>query len=65
MAEISLQGSPIRTNGELPAVGITARAVLVLDEDNRVLHAERVPEIAREPDYDRALKALGWMEAGS
>lgn len=42
-----------------PLAGITARAVLVLDEDDVVRHAELVPEIAQEPDYDRALAALG------
>lgn len=38
--------------------GLTARAVVVLDEANRVLHAELVPEIAQEPNYEAALKAL-------
>lgn len=38
--------------------GVTARAVLVLDEQDRVLHAELVPEIKQEPDYDAALAAL-------
>ncbi len=42
-----------------PLAGITARAVLVLDENDRVLHAELVPEIAQEPDYDAAIAALG------
>jgi thiol peroxidase len=37
--------------------GLTARAVLVLDENDRVLHAELVPEIGDEPDYDAALAA--------
>lgn len=41
-----------------PLEGITARAVLVLDEDNRVLHAELVPEITQEPDYQAALDVL-------
>ena len=41
-----------------PLAGITARAVVVLDADNKVLHAELVPEIAQEPDYDKALAAL-------
>ncbi|HEY5720158.1 MAG TPA: thiol peroxidase [Gammaproteobacteria bacterium] len=41
-----------------PLAGITARAVLVLDADNRVLHAELVPEITQEPDYAAALGAL-------
>ena len=41
-----------------PLAGITARAVVVLDADNRVLHAELVPEIGEEPNYDAALAAL-------
>jgi len=41
-----------------PLAGITARAVIVLDENNKVLHAELVPEIKQEPDYDAALAAL-------
>lgn len=41
-----------------PLEGITARAVLVLDENNKVKHAQLVKEIAQEPDYDAALKAL-------
>ncbi|KAA3612422.1 MAG: thiol peroxidase [Planctomycetota bacterium] len=42
-----------------PLAGLCARAVLVLDEKNQVIHAELVPEIAQEPDYDGALQALG------
>ena len=42
-----------------PLAGITARAVLVLDEDLKVLHAELVPEIGQEPNYDAAIAALG------
>lgn len=41
-----------------PLAGITARAVVVLDENDKVLHAELVPEIADEPDYESALAAL-------
>jgi len=41
-----------------PLKGLTARAVVVLDEGNRVLHCELVPEIKNEPDYDAALAAL-------
>jgi len=41
-----------------PLAGITARAVVVLDENDKVIYAELVPEIAQEPDYDRALAAL-------
>lgn len=38
--------------------GLTARAVVVLDENNKVLHSELVAEIADEPNYDAALAAL-------
>ncbi|HWA12082.1 MAG TPA: thiol peroxidase [Burkholderiales bacterium] len=38
--------------------GLTARAVVVLDENNKVLHSELVPEIAQEPNYEAALAAL-------
>lgn len=41
-----------------PLAGVTARAVLVLDVDNTVLHAECVAEIKNEPDYAAALAAL-------
>jgi thioredoxin-dependent peroxiredoxin len=41
-----------------PLKGLTARAVVVLDENNKVLHSELVPEIASEPNYDAALAAL-------
>ena len=41
-----------------PLKGLTARAVVVLDENNKVLHCELVPEIANEPNYDAALAAL-------
>ena len=41
-----------------PLKGVTARAVVVLDANNKVLHAELVPEIKQEPNYDAALSAL-------
>ncbi len=41
-----------------PLAGITARAVVVIDENDKVIHSELVPEIAQEPDYDAALAAL-------
>jgi thiol peroxidase len=41
-----------------PLAGVTARAVLVLDENNVVMHAQLVPEIKEEPNYDAALAAL-------
>lgn len=42
-----------------PLAGLAARAVLVLDENNTVLYAERVAEITEEPNYGDALAALG------
>lgn len=41
-----------------PLAGLTARAVIVLDADNKVLHSELVPEIKQEPDYEAALAVL-------
>ena len=41
-----------------PLAGLSARACLVLDENDKVVHAELVPEIGQEPNYDAALKAL-------
>jgi thiol peroxidase len=41
-----------------PLAGVAARAVVVLDENNCVLHSELVPEIKQEPDYAAALAAL-------
>lgn len=41
-----------------PLAGLTARAVVVLDESDKVLHAELVGEIKNEPNYDAALNAL-------
>ena len=41
-----------------PLAGITARAIVVLDEGDRVLHTELVGEIGDEPDYEAALAAL-------
>jgi len=41
-----------------PLSGLTARAAVVLDESNKVLHSELVSEVKNEPDYDAALAAL-------
>ena len=41
-----------------PFGGTTTRAVVVLDENDRVLHAELVSEISSEANYDAALAAL-------
>ena len=41
-----------------PLKGLTARAVVVLDENNKVKYSQLVPEIKDEPNYDAALAAL-------
>lgn len=41
-----------------PLAGLTARAVLVLDENEKVLHAQLVDDIIHEPDYEAALRSL-------
>jgi thiol peroxidase len=41
-----------------PLAGLAARAVVVLDENDKVLHSQLVPEIKNEPDYEAALEAL-------
>jgi thiol peroxidase len=47
---VQLEGSPLK--------GLTARSVVVLDAEGSVVYTELVPEIASEPDYDKALAAL-------
>jgi thiol peroxidase len=41
-----------------PLAGITARAVVVIDENDKIVHTELVPDIKQEPNYDKALAAL-------
>lgn len=38
--------------------GLTARAIVVIDEHDNVIHTELVAEIADEPDYHAALEAV-------
>ncbi|MCT4352389.1 thiol peroxidase [Streptomyces sp. Je 1-79] len=59
----TLRGREFHTNYGVeivdgPMAGLTARAVVVLDENNEVLHAELVDEITQEPDYEAAISAL-------
>lgn len=42
-----------------PLAGVAARAVIVLDEQDRVLHSELVSEIGSEPNYEAAIASLG------
>jgi thiol peroxidase len=41
-----------------PLKGLTARAVVVLDKQDKVIHSQLVPEIGNEPDYEAALNVL-------
>nr|MBS0022053.1 thiol peroxidase [Gammaproteobacteria bacterium] len=41
-----------------PLATLSARAIVVLDGQNKVVYTELVPEIGDEPDYEKALAAL-------
>ncbi len=42
-----------------PLAGMFANAVVVLDENNTVVHQQHIEDFATEPDYDAALRAIG------
>jgi thioredoxin-dependent peroxiredoxin len=42
-----------------PFVGLFSRAIVVVDENGKVIYTEQVPEIVQEPDYNKALASLG------
>ena len=46
------------TMTEGPLAGLLSRAVIVADPEGTVIYTEQVPEIAQEPDYDAALRAI-------
>ncbi|THV56904.1 thiol peroxidase [Chryseobacterium candidae] len=48
--EVTITDSPLK--------GLLSRAVIVTDENNKIVYTEQVPEIADEPNYDAALAAL-------
>ncbi|MBD9642955.1 MULTISPECIES: thiol peroxidase [Pantoea] len=59
----SLRGAEFKENygvaiADGPLKGLTARAVVVLDENDKVIYSELVNEITEEPNYDAALAAL-------
>lgn len=41
-----------------PLQSLLSRAIVVLNENGKVIHTEQVPEIVDEPNYDAALLAL-------
>ncbi len=41
-----------------PLAHLLSRAIIVLDENNKVVYTQQVPEIVDEPDYDAAIAAV-------
>ena len=46
------------TLADSPLKGLFSRAVIVADENGKVVYTEQVPEIGQEPNYEEALKHL-------
>ena len=44
---------------EGPLAGMFSRAVVVIDENNTIVHREHIQDISAEPDYAAAFRALG------
>ena len=44
---------------EGPLAGMFSRAVVVLGENNTIVHREHIEDISTEPDYGAAFRALG------
>ena len=42
-----------------PLAGMFCRAIVVVDENNTVVHTQQLKDIATEPDYEAAFRALG------
>ncbi|MBN2874235.1 MAG: thiol peroxidase [Spirochaetales bacterium] len=47
-----------------PMAGLLSRAIIVADASGKIVYTEQVPEIAQEPDYDKALAAARTALAG-
>ncbi|VDH02552.1 thiol peroxidase [Bergeyella zoohelcum] len=41
-----------------PLAGLMSRAIIVTDEEGKIIYTEQVPEITQEPDYEKALNAV-------
>ena len=41
-----------------PLAALESRAVVIVDEEGKVIYTQQVPEIVDEPNYEEALKAL-------
>lgn len=42
-----------------PLTGLLARSIIIIDNEGKIIYTEQVPEIAQDPDFNAALKALG------
>lgn len=42
-----------------PLAALFSRAIVIVDEEGKVIYIEQVPEITQDPDFDKALAALG------
>jgi thiol peroxidase len=59
----TMRGSEFKANYGVdiidgPLAGVTARAVVVIDENDKVIYSQLVPEIKEEPNYEAALATL-------
>lgn len=41
-----------------PLKGLLARAIVIINQQRKIIYTEQVPEIKQNPDFDRALSAL-------
>ena len=42
-----------------PLAGMFCRGIVVIDENNTVVHTQQLEDISTEPDYEAAFRALG------
>jgi len=40
-----------------------SRAVIIINPDGKISYSEQVPEIANEPDYEKALAAIQYLQS--
>lgn len=45
-----------------PIAGLLSRAIIIIDQNGRIAYTEQVPEIAQEPDYENAFRALSQLK---
>lgn len=55
---VLLQRIMVLPSSMVRLAGLFARAVIILDEQGKVIYTELVPEITQEPNYEQALARL-------